>query len=308
MRPATTRYRSITNDTARWTGFPFREGDIVISTPPKCGTTWLQTIIALLVFQTTKFHAPVDRISLWVDQTLHPLDQTIARLEAQTHRRFMKSHAPLDGLPFDERVTYITIARDPRDVAISWDHHAANLDFDKFMALRSNAVGLGDVGEFFPNGIPQGAADVLDRFWEWMDMPLSPDIELRGLASAIHVLETFFDARNEPNVILLHYQDLEHDLQGQMRALAARLGLRVPEALWPELVKAATFDEMKSRAAERAPNSTDSIWRDPNQFFHSGQSGQWKALLDEAGVRRYAARARELATPALSAWLHRGPL
>ena len=39
-------------DNARWIGFPFREGDVVISARSKTGTTWVQMICALLVFQT----------------------------------------------------------------------------------------------------------------------------------------------------------------------------------------------------------------------------------------------------------------
>ena len=50
-----TRYTSIVCDSSRWDGFEFRDGDIIISTPPKCGTTWTQTICALLIFQTTTF-------------------------------------------------------------------------------------------------------------------------------------------------------------------------------------------------------------------------------------------------------------
>lgn len=59
------RYRSIASDSARWDGFPFREGDIVISTPPKCGTTWTQMICALLVFGTPKLDRPLVQISQW---------------------------------------------------------------------------------------------------------------------------------------------------------------------------------------------------------------------------------------------------
>ena len=45
-----TRYRSIIADSGRWDGFAFRPGDVVISTPPKCGTTWTQMLCALLIF------------------------------------------------------------------------------------------------------------------------------------------------------------------------------------------------------------------------------------------------------------------
>ena len=53
------RYTSADEDSARWDGFPFRDGDIVISTRSKTGTTWVQMICALLIFQRPDLEAPV---------------------------------------------------------------------------------------------------------------------------------------------------------------------------------------------------------------------------------------------------------
>src|SRR5579883_31283 len=72
-------------------------------------------------------------------------EDVLALLDAQRHRRFIKTHTPLDGLPADERVTYVRVGRDPRDVAVSWYHHFQNLDEDTFMRARAQAVGLDDV-------------------------------------------------------------------------------------------------------------------------------------------------------------------
>ena len=58
MRPLV-RYLSLIADNARWDGFSFREGDIIISTPPKCGTTWTQMICAMLIFQTPDLPQPL---------------------------------------------------------------------------------------------------------------------------------------------------------------------------------------------------------------------------------------------------------
>src|SRR5687768_11314107 len=93
------RYRTVISDSARWDDFPFRADDIVISTPPKCGTTWTQMICALLIFRTPDLPAPLAKISPWLDMQLTDRDETVAALEAQTHRRFIKTHTPLDGLP-----------------------------------------------------------------------------------------------------------------------------------------------------------------------------------------------------------------
>jgi hypothetical protein len=299
------RYHSIIDDSARWEGFALREGDIIISTPPKCGTTWTQMICALLIFQTPELPRPLDQLSPWLDQLLRPLDSVVADLEAQEHRRFIKSHTPLDGLPFDPRVTYIVVGRDPRDIALSWDNHMANIDFGAMMALRQSAVGLDDLASLMPQEPTEPAASERDRFWSWMDDPTPPAERLAGLAGTMHHLSTFFAVRDEPNVVFLHYGDLKDDLEGQMRKLAARLSIGVPDERWPELVRAATFEEMKRRAKVTGPNQTESVWLDGQRFFHRARHGEWRALLDADDLRRYEARIAELADAELSAWVHR---
>src|SRR5215212_2580915 len=100
----------------RWEGFPFRDGDIVISTRSKSGTTWLQMICALLVFQRPDLPAPLAELSPWLDWRTRPTEDVVAGLEAQRHRRFVKTHTPLDGVPLDPRATYLVAGRDPRDM------------------------------------------------------------------------------------------------------------------------------------------------------------------------------------------------
>lgn len=126
-------YKNPVYDSARWAGFRFRDGDIVISTPPKCGTTWMQTLCAMLVLDSVTFDRRLEEISPWLDMQNKTLASVVASLEAQQHRRIIKTHTPIDGLPYDERVTYVCVGRDPRDVALSFEHHMANLDMDAFM-------------------------------------------------------------------------------------------------------------------------------------------------------------------------------
>lgn len=305
---ARVRYRSIASDNARWDGFEFRDGDIIISTPPKCGTTWTQMICALLVFRSPDFPQALDLISPWFDMLIRRREDVVADLQAQEHRRFIKSHTPLDGLPFDERVTYICVARDPRDVAMSWDNHMDNLDIPAFLTLRDRAVGLDDLAELMPEGIPVRPDSELERFWLWVDDPTPVDQTPTGLASTLHHLTMFWLQRDRPNVVLLHYGDLQADLERQMRGLAATLGIDVPEDLWSELVCAATFEEMRRHARDVGPNNTESIWLDPTRFFNKGTSGQWRRMLGDDDLRRYEARVKELAEPDVITWVHQGPI
>ena len=302
-----TRYRTLISDSSRWEGFAFRSGDIVICTPAKCGTTWMQMICALLVFQSTTFDTSLDLISPWLDMLTRDRDDVFADLEAQTHRRFIKTHTPFDGVPYDERVTYIAVGRDPRDVALSWDNHLNNMNFESLLGARETAVGLEDLAEIFPDGPPIRPDSEIDRFWQWVDDPTPPGAVGGGggLLATTHHLATYWAARDRDNVVLFHYGHLKQDLDGEMRRLAAKLGIPVDESRWPALVEAATFDRMRERADRIAPDTTNAIWQDNKQFFHRGTSGQWRTLLDNDGLRRYEKRVSEVAEPDLVAWLHR---
>jgi hypothetical protein len=133
----------------------------------------------------------------------------------------------------------------------------------------------------------------------------APTETASSLLRTLRHLGSFWAVRHEPAVVLLHYDDLTADLEGEMRALARRLGIEVHEGAWPALVEAAGFDSMRSRAEALAPSSFGrTLWRDPEQFFRAGTSGQWRDLLDEADLDRYRRRVRALVDPDLARWAH----
>ena len=103
-------YRSWMSDNLRWDALKLRAGDIIISAPPKCGTTWTQRLVSLLVFDGPNLPGPLPLVSPWLDLTAQPAEKVVAALDAQDHRRFIKTHTPLDGLVLDDRVTYIGVA------------------------------------------------------------------------------------------------------------------------------------------------------------------------------------------------------
>src|SRR6476620_9479211 len=248
------RYRNFIMDSRRWDGFELRDGDIIITTPSKCGTTWMQMQCALLIFGDPHLPRPLTRLSPWLDVQTESVESVFAELAAQQHRRFIKTHTPLDGLPFDSRVTYISVGRDPRDVAISWDNHFQNMRLEHLITLRGDVAGFEDLAELMPNGLPDRPDDLVDRIWEWIEHePDSNDDHHEGLVSMVHHLETLWSRRDEHNVLLFHYADMQADLDAHMRGLAERLGIDVPEDRWPVLVDAASFDQMRDRADELAP-------------------------------------------------------
>jgi hypothetical protein len=289
------RYSSPDEDSARWWDFPLREGDIVISTRSRTGTTWTQMICLLLVFQTSALPDRLGVLSPWLDHLISPVEEVHARLAAQDHRRVIKTHTPLDGVPLDRRVSYVVVARHPLDAAVSLYFHSANIDRARLAELT---------GAPPPTGAPAPRPPLHEWLLGWVDWDPDPREWLDSLPGTMHHLGDAWARRDEPNVVLVHYDDLLRDLDGTMRRLSAALGIAVDEARWPGLVRAATFDEMRRGSATYPPES-QGLLKDQDAFFRHGVSGDGRSLLSAEELARYSVRAAALAHPDLLEWLHR---
>jgi aryl sulfotransferase len=292
------RYRASDEDSARWLGFPFRPGDIVISTRSKSGTTWMQMICALLIFQTPELPAPLSELSPWLDWLGTPRDEVYARLQAQRHRRFIKTHTPLDGIPINPLTTYIVVARHPLDMAVSLYHQGDNINRQRLRELT---------GQPEPAQPPRPRKPLHDWLLSWIDSDdLSPDY-MDSLAGVLWHLSGAWARRDESNLILMHYDDLSDDLAGQMHRLADLLGVTVPVEIWPVLVRSATFADMRASAARRAPDPSG-ILKDRAAFFRRGSSGAGREVLTSDELAHYYQRTATMADPDVLSWLHREPV
>lgn len=294
-------YESYIFDSARWEGFEHRRGDIVVTTPAKCGTTWMQMCCLVLV------HGAVlpDRLSSlapWLDQTVARIDEVRALLEAQPHRRVIKTHTPLDGLPLSDLATYVAIGRDLRDVAFSAGDHSRNMDVDALRRLK-DAAGL-EQGPPIRRPRPE---DREEAFLQWVDDDTPVERFGSRLNSTVHHLRTVWAQRDDANVELFHYADMRRGPEGQLRRLAAALGIDVPDDAWPALVEATSFESMKQHAEDTAPNAAHGLWHDTGRFFAEGRQGSWRTFLSDGALARYEHRLEELCPePELRAWLHHG--
>ncbi len=296
------RYQSWIADNARWERSALRPGDIVISTPAKCGTTWMQALCVMLVLNTETFDQPLSQISPWLDMQLHDIEAVVAALEAQQNGRVIKTHTPLDGLPSGGGVTYICVGRDPRDAGLSMQHHLANLNMEAVEAARAAAVGEDELPESGPPMEPV-PDDPVERFWQWAYDSVDGPVP-NNLAAILYHLQTFWDRRDDPGILLFHYSDLVVALPGEIRRLAQLLGIDVTDDRLESLAHAATFDRMKASANQLVPGAE--FFRSSSEFFRQGGAGQWRDWLHDADLAWYEARVAELVPPDLAAWAHRG--
>lgn len=290
------RYVSADEDSARWDGFAFRPGDVVISARSKHGTTWMQMIVLLLIHRHPDLPAPLAHLSPWLDHLVEPWDTVVARLAAQHHRRVIKTHTPLDGVPMHPGVFYIVVARHPLDAAVSLYHQGDNIDRERVHRLIGHTT-----------QVTQQSRRPSVRAWlaDWVDAQADPHRTLDSLPGVMWHLSDAWSRRDANNVALVHFDDLRADLDGQMRRLAALLDIALPSTGWDQLVDAATFNAMRNRAEKLAPDPVG-ILRDPSSFFRHGVSGTGSALLQPRDLTRYHERTAGLAPADLLAWLHRG--
>lgn len=288
------RYVSPEEDSGRWDGFSFHDGDVVISSRSKHGTTWVQMIVLLLIHGSPELPAPLAELSPWLDHQVEPRDAVVTRLAAQPHRRVIKTHTPLDGLVLDPRAIFVVVARHPLDAAVSLYHQSANIDRDRLHRLT---------------GAPRPAGDAVRpcaQAWlaDWIDDDADPHGALDSLPGVLRHLSDAWIRRRGPNVVLVHYADLLADLDGQMRRLADLLHFSVDTDAWQDLVAAARFDSMRAHADRLVPDRLG-VLRRPAAFFFEGTTGSGARSLTAAQLARYHRRAAALAPGDLLAWLHR---
>ena len=280
-------------DSTRWDGFRFRDDDVIVATYAKSGTTWTQQIVGQLVFAGAD-DVNIAEISPWLDLRIMPPD-TAAKLEAQQHRRIIKTHLPLDALVFSPRAKYLYIGRDGRDVVWSMYNHHANANQLWYDALNLTP---GLVGP--PIGRPD--PDIRAYFRNWLQndgAPFWPYWEN---------IATWWQARHLPNVRLVHFNALKADLEGEMRKIAAFLGVDIPQERWPTILEHCSFDYMKANADKVAPLGGAIFEGGGKTFINKGTNGRWRDVLSAAEIQAYERRAVAELGPECAEWLATGRL
>lgn len=281
-------------DSTIWNDFTFRDDDIMIATYAKAGTTWVQQIVAQLLF-----HAAADLdvadMSPWLDLRFPPKTDKLAAVEAQTHRRFLKTHLPVDALVFSPQAKYLYIGRDGRDVVWSMYNHHAAANAEWYRVLNDTPGRVGPPIERPPASIRQYYHDWLEKdghpFWPFWEN-----------------VKSWWDIRHLPNVRLIHFAQLKADMPGQIRQMAAFLGIPIDEAIWEAILEHCSFEYMKQHATQSVPLG-GVFWDGGAQtFIYQGTNGRWREILTQAESGQYEHLAREKLGVPCAHWLATGEL
>lgn len=279
-------------DSTIWNEFQFRSDDIIIASYAKSGTTWLQQIVGQLIFDGAE-DVEVAELSPWLDLRVPSKEIKLPAVESQTHRRFLKTHLPVDSLVFSPQAKYLYIARDGRDVVWSMYNHHATANAAWYEALNDTPGRVGPP-------ISKPPESILQYFREWLERDGHP------FWSFWDNIKSWWDIRHLPNVMLLHYAELKADMPGQIQRIAEFLGIPIDPSKWSDILTHCSFDYMKQHASKSVP-LVGTFWEGGAQtFVHKGTNGRWKEVLSDEDVERYDTEALHHLGEICAQWLATG--
>ena len=280
-------------DSERWNHVALRDDDVIVATWAKSGTTLTQQMVYQLISGGAEGVASQD-VSPWVDVRFQmPLEPMVGMLEAQTHRRVLKTHLSFEATPFSPQLKYVYIGRDARDVLWSVYNHYTSFTPAAFEALNAAE------GPWPPWGPTD--LDVRGYYLQWLETDTTPGFH--DLSFWDHV-QGWYDQRHQPNILMLHYANLIADLPGELRRLAGFLGIGIDEARFPRMVEHCSIGYMRETARG---SMLDVFFRGgPDAFFNQGVNGRWRDVLSADEIARCDAVAARRLTPDCAHWLRTG--
>ena len=215
-----------------------------------------------------------------------PYEEVIADLDMQSTRRCIKTHTPLDGLPVDDNVHYITIYRHPIDVHFSMRKFISN-------AIEST------LKVYYPENVSVGFQQFLERGLD------GGDFDMPSLQTIIRHYEQSHKSV-KANVLVLHYADMQRDLETAVVQIGKHIGTSHPPNTIASIVAATSFESMKSNSHRFTPYAGKGVWKDDQAFFDSGKNRKWEGRLTAEDLDAYDRKMAQLISPEARRWIEEG--
>jgi len=277
----------------------WRDGDIVISVPPKSGTTWTMNIVyQLLTGGDTDFKEIYEEVP-WLEFVGYPgqpIQEILDRVDKMRtdRRRAFKTHSAPPVVPFlksgsERELKYVVVFRNPEEAMVSFrqfmDQHTD--EFYKLWDFPKEAVFRADFPSFY--------AEIVDPR------------QLQGMFFGF--LAAWWSLRNEPNVLFLHYADMIRNHEGAIGKIAKFLKIEPQPEQWPAILKYTSFAWMKQHENKFESNSRNKVHGlKRGAMIRKGQVGQAMSdgMTDEIARHFRAVGSRIFPNEAAIKWLYEG--
>ncbi|GFY45812.1 hypothetical protein TNIN_161251 [Trichonephila inaurata madagascariensis] len=232
------------------------DGDIIIASYPKTGTTWLQYIVMQIVSKGELYPKFDDCVLKYVPF----LEMSgVSVLDKMEKPRMYKHHCPYNMIQKNDKAKYLYVYRRPEDTIISYYHFLINLNRNP----------------------PE-----LDAFFEKF---LSGEI---GYGSYFDHVLSFYTHKNDENVLLVCYEKLLHNRRDEILRIAKFLGeeyyrnLAEDESLLEAVLERTSFDYMKKNLSLTNSNARKEEEKKTINFFRKGVVGDGKKSLSSDQLKR----------------------
>jgi aryl sulfotransferase len=275
----------------------FVEGDIVVVDPFKAGTTWTQRIIQQILHNGQEKDGGLSDTSPWLDSSWGDHAQMLKVLKEQREagkRRVIKSHLPADALPIAPEVRYVFVGRNGKDLGISFHNYLKH--FSQPTMSTINRIHA----EWSTNSVPLVISEDMQLFFDqWLDT------NGFGCCDLLDIMRSWWELRNAPNVLLVHYQQLKDDLIAQIVRLAEFLFIEPKSLRVDAIVEHCSFDYMSARAEKMAPFGGAHM-SSAKAFFHKGLKRDHRTEITLTQVERFDRVALEKLGKESAHWLETG--
>ncbi|XP_073504854.1 sulfotransferase 1C2-like [Phyllobates terribilis] len=238
--------------------FQAGEGDLVIDTYPKSGTTWISEIVDLILHNgdTKKCQrgAIFERVP-FLEFAVPNMPFGTEILNTREPPRLVKSHLPVQLLPdsfWEKNCKVIYVARNPKDVLVSYYHfyHMAVVHPDP-----------GTFEEFLQNFIKGQVS-----FGSWGD----------------HVKD-WWKMRQQRDILYLFYEDMKEDPKREIRKVMKFLGKDLSEDILEKIHQSTTFKAMKENHMANYSTIPSTVMDHTiSPFMRKGTPGDWKSYFTVA--------------------------
>jgi hypothetical protein len=201
------------------------EHDIFVATFGKSGTNWMMQIAQQIAFRGEAEFEHIHDVVPWPDApgpVVAPLRDPTAHDASPTGLRVIKTHLETAFVPYDEKATYLTVLRDPKEVLVSSYYFLGGL----FGVLNHLSID------------------------DWFDLFMQSD-SMAG-SWAMHTA-SFWNWRDRPNVLVLTFGEVKSEPAASIERVAAVMGVELTETQFEKVVERSSFPYMQAHESQFSP-------------------------------------------------------
>jgi len=249
--------------------FQARETDVLITTGPKAGTTWMQQILYQLKSGGDESFRSIETVVPWLERSREnkTWQELLAYYDRLQNPRIFKTHCTYPQTPGVDIAKFILTSRDPRDCCVSFYHHMMNLTDSAYQRI----------GKQRPKSFDE-------YFEQWMDF-----------GAWYRNISSWWPHKEDDNVLWLRYEDLTVDLEQGIDQLLIFLDWQLAAEYRPRVLEYCSFAWMKNHSEKFSTfdDSQESYFK-PGTFIRKGQVGDHKNLITQEQEKRILDRARQV--------------